>query len=274
MAAVVRVWAATAMDGNSVRHPSGRGDPPEWREVWDQRAETIADSAELVVGEGIDRVPSWVASRRLRETLEFIGDTHGLRMLDIGCGDGRILGRLPAERWGVDFSANMLRLARRRIGTDIPLAQASAIALPFQDDSFDLTLCLNVLHYLADDDARTALTEMLRVTRPGGRLVMHVKSSVSPVGVSKRLASVGRGLLNQPRAIREYYRRPRWYRVALQPGARQVGRFSYGLQPTGAAPVGMLRRYAGLEERLRSQLPSHGFGVDCYLKFAIEPARS
>lgn len=74
------------------------------------------------------------------------------RVLDVGCGTGRFLGALPADvyqRYGVDLSAGMIRVALRRDLT-LQCCVASATALPYADESFDLVFCAAVLHHIAD----------------------------------------------------------------------------------------------------------------------------
>src|SRR5262249_14820403 len=68
---------------------------------------------------------------------------------------------------GVDFSFEMCVLANRR---GLLTYQADALALPFADNQFDLVYAAGVLEHL--DDLEKALTELVRVCRPGGRIVI------------------------------------------------------------------------------------------------------
>ncbi len=80
-------------------------------------------------------------------------------VLDAGCGDGLVTNALP-ERLsvlGVDTSAEALRHVRRRH------CQASVTQLPFDDRSFDLVMCNDVLEHLEDRDFSQALSELARV---------------------------------------------------------------------------------------------------------------
>jgi ubiquinone/menaquinone biosynthesis C-methylase UbiE len=110
-----------------------------------------------------------------------LADANG-RVLEIGVGTGLSFLHYPEvdELVGVDPSEPMLRRARRRaekVGRDVPLVEAPAEALPFEDDSFDTVVSLTVL-CTVEDPART-LGEIRRVLRPGGRLLFleHVRSS-------------------------------------------------------------------------------------------------
>jgi ubiquinone biosynthesis O-methyltransferase len=104
------------------------------------------------------------------------GPLAGLRVLDVGCGDGAYAvaaAQRGARVAGVDTSPQMMEAAQQRAieqGVQIDLRVADAAALPFGDGSFDLVLAVTVLCFVAD--AHTALREMARVLAPGGRLVI------------------------------------------------------------------------------------------------------
>lgn len=102
----------------------------------------------------------------------------GERILDIGCGPGFYVTEL-AERVGgegavvgIDVSPDMLALAEARCAgmSNVKLHQAPATTLPVQDSSFDAALSVQVLEFVEDVD--TALAEIHRALRPGGRLVV------------------------------------------------------------------------------------------------------
>ncbi|MGH9123506.1 MAG: class I SAM-dependent methyltransferase [Acidimicrobiales bacterium] len=100
------------------------------------------------------------------------GIGHPMRVLDAGCGSGGNVGLYAG--WGpvlgVDTEAEALGQARRRGYRGV--AVASLAALPFADDVFDLVAATDVVEHVADD--AEALRELLRVTRPGGHLVLTV----------------------------------------------------------------------------------------------------
>ena len=99
----------------------------------------------------------------------------GQRILDLAAGTGAssvVLARAGAEVVAADFSPGMIAEGRRRHG-DIPgitFVEADATALPFDDDEFDtvtISYGLRNVH-----EPKRAIAEMLRVTKPGGRIVI------------------------------------------------------------------------------------------------------
>jgi SAM-dependent methyltransferase len=97
------------------------------------------------------------------------GDLRGRRVLDVGCGTGRLavaLAERGAKVWGVDTSEEMLAQARLVAGREVGLKRGSAEALPFKDGWFDRVVLRLVVHLL---DRRRALAELERVLAPGGR---------------------------------------------------------------------------------------------------------
>ena len=97
-------------------------------------------------------------------------------VLDLGCGTGEITARL-AERFphasfvGVDLEEPHLMRARARcsaLGSRVRFEVADALALPYDDSTFDFVVCRHVLQ--AVPDAARVLAEIGRVLRPGGRV--------------------------------------------------------------------------------------------------------
>ncbi len=101
----------------------------------------------------------------------------GERVLDVGCGTG-VLARTAADRvteegqvTGLDLNEGMLAVARC-LRPQLEWLQGDATALPFADSSYDVVMSQFALMYFPE--RISALKEMLRVLRPGGRLAIAV----------------------------------------------------------------------------------------------------
>ncbi len=99
-----------------------------------------------------------------------------LRVLDVGCGTGLLAARIRRELPGAhvvgcDFSRGMLERASRGGRVSAPV-QASALALPFRDRSFDAVASTEAFHWFPDQ--RLALRELHRVLVPRGRLLVSL----------------------------------------------------------------------------------------------------
>lgn len=109
------------------------------------------------------------------------GVATSTEVLDVACGTGATT-REAARRAGtggrvvgLDRNGGMLDLARSR-STAIEWTEALAEALPFDDNTFDTVLCQFGLMFF--DDRRKAMSEMVRVLRPGGRIALSVWDTV------------------------------------------------------------------------------------------------
>lgn len=118
--------------------------------------------------------------------LALAGDVTDRRILDAGCGSGPLFEALHergADVTGIDSSAGMLALARRRLGDGAKLTAAElGYPLPFPDSTFDDVVASLVLHYLRD--WATALSELRRVLRVGGRLLVSVDHPFAIHGIN------------------------------------------------------------------------------------------
>lgn len=99
------------------------------------------------------------------------------RVLDAGCGTGGLLaglrGLAGVALFGLEYDA--LAAPRAAAKSGAPVVRGSINALPFADASFDAVLSADVLCHAAVDPP-TALAELHRVLRPGGRLVLNMPS--------------------------------------------------------------------------------------------------
>ncbi len=100
------------------------------------------------------------------------GDLRGRRVLDVGCGTGRLASALAergAKVWGVDSSEEMLAKARAAVGRRVGLKLGRAEALPFRDGWFDRVVLRLVVHLV---DRPRVLPELARVLAPNGRAAL------------------------------------------------------------------------------------------------------
>ena len=164
----------------------------------------------------------------VKELVETCAPRPGERVLDVGCGSGAI------SRWlakntgganptvGVDVNRYLLRAAAdlavaEEVAGSTQFQEADAETLPFPADSFDVTLGLTVLE---EGNADRMLSEIVRVTRPGGR-----------VGVVVRAEDI-----------------PLWDNLALPPEirAKLAGSVSFGADERGCADASLYRRVCAL----------------------------
>lgn len=129
-----------------------------------------------------------------RVIFELCGKVSGLRVLDLGCGDGTYAIRASEDGalvTGADISYAMLRAAHARSvarGQQVKWVKASLVALPFASNTFDVVTAVTVLCFSTDSD--NAMREAARVLRPGGSLVIGELGKFSCWAVFRRIRAV------------------------------------------------------------------------------------
>ena len=165
------------MTSSTADHESNRADlgkdPRRVSGMFDQVAKGY-DRTNTVLSLGNDQL--WRVA-----TTRAVAPRPGQRILDLAAGTGASsvsLARSGAEVVAADFSPGMIAEGERRHGTRAPgggipnlsFVQADATALPFEDDGFDaVTMSFGLRNV---NEPKKALAELLRVTKPGGRLVV------------------------------------------------------------------------------------------------------
>lgn len=99
----------------------------------------------------------------------------GGSILDVGCGTGVHLetySRNEYKLFGIDTSPSMLNVAVERLGKKAELIQADATDMPYRSDSFDLILCMLVLHEMDDEVQSSVLSELERLIKADGRVLL------------------------------------------------------------------------------------------------------
>lgn len=101
------------------------------------------------------------------------GIQSGEVVVDVGCGTGATLTRLRASSafaFGLDYASNALKYCQHKHRGHI--GQADVLKLPLADDSLDLVTALDVLYHQSVSDDEAALSEIYRVLKPGGLLIL------------------------------------------------------------------------------------------------------
>jgi ubiquinone/menaquinone biosynthesis C-methylase UbiE len=128
---------------------------------------------------GLPASPEQLAMQRFRYRIA-AGLAQDRDVLEIGCGSGMglpYLARRARHIVGGDYTMGLLREARSHL-RDTDLVRMDAQHLPFRDASLDAVLMLEMIYYVADQDA--AFAECRRVLRPGGALMVCVPNPQRP----------------------------------------------------------------------------------------------
>lgn len=115
----------------------------------------------------------WPEFELLKQVIESVATLHATSLLDVGCGNGRLIEALPAVHYtGLDLSSQLLTIAQQRF-PHYQFVQGSVLQLPFPDQQFDVVACVATLQHIPSVPYRQlALQEMARVLKPGGTLFM------------------------------------------------------------------------------------------------------
>ncbi len=138
---------------------------------------------------GTDTVQALDLSFRLRAeaVLTVLDCEPEARVLDLGCGVGSFSALLAARSIRVtcaDVSEENVEAVRRR-QPELTVVRADATALPFDEDAFDAAVLMEVLEHVEDD--RAALSELRRVVRDDGLLIVSVPNLAAPAPLLERL---------------------------------------------------------------------------------------
>lgn len=191
----------------------------------------------------------------------------GHSVLDVACGTGiviRDIGRSPCSSLnlsGLDISPGMIEVARS-LAPEIDWHVGDAMALPFADDQFDRVVCQFGLMFFAD--RVKAVTEMMRVLKPGGKLAVLVWDKLannpgfsSKVDILQKLA--GARVADALRAPFCLGNRSQIDEIAIKAKLQDFDIKSY----SGEACFQSLRQF--IDAELRGWLPIMGVNLDEYL---------
>ena len=148
--------------------------------VFDQKAAEISDKRlETVLGR-------YIFSRQKELILDLVAPRTGERVLGVDCGTGNYL-QLFREKGcavtGIDSSAEMLKVARNKLGAGTELISGKSDDLPFSDNEFDIVTLIASMELSCNP--QKALAEAIRVCR--GRVFVGFLNNYSLVGSRQRL---------------------------------------------------------------------------------------
>ncbi len=160
---------------------------------WDRKEAGKAYDKEFT-----DPIGYYVNESEMQPMADLMQDVKNSRVLDVGCGTGRHLSLLTEGNhlYGIDLSLSMLAEAQAKMPAGAFMS-GSAVTLPFKDHSFDLVVSSRVLQHIRDQ--QKMISEMARVCKPGGQVIMLSYNSWSGLCAYKqiRLSWVGK-ILNIP----------------------------------------------------------------------------
>lgn len=164
------------------------------KEFWDERADLYGKSQQATLGE--------IAVRHLEinEIDKYL--SHKLKILDVGCGNG-FTTRIFAKKYksqivGVDYSPKMISIANQSIkknnfSGDIKFEVQNCLSLNFDNNLFDIVYTERCIQNLPELELQErAIEELIRVLKPGGKLILIECSKTGLLKLNKLRRMVGR----------------------------------------------------------------------------------
>ena len=141
----------------------------DFKDLWTERADSFSKSI-------MNRIKNGYNPRWFDEIMDGIPEGQSQRILDVGCGPGFfsiVLAKMGHDVTGIDYNDTMIETASNNcssLGLHAEFIQMDAHDLKFEDGTFDMVVCRDILWNL--DDPEKAYSEMYRVLRDGGKLTL------------------------------------------------------------------------------------------------------
>ena len=143
---------------------------------WELRSQLFRDSLRSVLFKGLpDVVNEHLHNWHKKITLNSIEETGKMKILDVGCGYGRlsipIIQKFPeVDIIGLDISENYVRLYKEN--TNRPAFVGAIENIPAELGSFDYIICVTVLMYVDGENLRKAISNLIYHLNPNGKLIL------------------------------------------------------------------------------------------------------
>ena len=130
-----------------------------------------------------DRIATEFSDTRYRTwtcTEDFLDNIPpGSKVADIGCGNGKAMLYKKNVLWeGCDNSNNLVKICEDR---GLNVCTGNVLDIPFQDNTYDYTICVAVIHHLSTIEKRMkAVEELVRITKKGGQIFILVWAQTQP----------------------------------------------------------------------------------------------
>jgi SAM-dependent methyltransferase len=134
-------------------------------------------------GMDLDRFTAVKAGHLVELAERLLRSPRELAVLDVGCGTGetdRFLGGAFGSLHGADISEGLLSRARET-NPGVEYRHHEPGRLPYEEDTFDLSFCINVMHHVPPPEWPAFVAEMGRVTRRGGIVAVFEHNPLNPV---------------------------------------------------------------------------------------------
>lgn len=137
-------------------------------------------------------------------------------LLIIGCGDLPVSHMIATKNFKkvvcMDISWRALELSSQKLGSKGAYCKASSVQIPLSDNSVDAVLCAHMLYHVDRANQETAVCEMIRVTKHGGRILIVYMNPDAPLMLVQRFLKVLR--INRLLGIAKLYlynHSPKWW---------------------------------------------------------------
>ncbi|HEX3561298.1 MAG TPA: class I SAM-dependent methyltransferase [Solirubrobacterales bacterium] len=160
------------------------GDSAEFDRYSDSYREAVEDAIGGFTSAGLDFFTAAKADGLLELAERRVGPPGELAFLDVGCGPGETDGFLEGRVGrlaGVDIAPRMLESARRRNPWVDYRGFAPGEQIPFEDETFDVCFAVCVLHHVLRGERVPLISEVKRVCKPGGLVVLFEHNPFNPL---------------------------------------------------------------------------------------------